>query len=102
MKATVGETVAATGRIPAPHRTRYAFPGPILSLTGRRVQRNDFALIDDSDAVAQVLGFIHEVGNEHNRLTLCPDRPDQFPCGPAGLRIQSAGQFIQKYDFPDR
>ena len=53
-------------------------------------------------AVAQVLGFIHEVGNEHHRLTLCPDRPDQFPMWPCGLADLIRWSVHPEIRLPDR
>src|SRR5262245_14601782 len=53
-------------------------------------------MIDDGDAVAQNLGFIHVVRREHDRASHRLELGDQLPELPPRLRIESGGWLVEK------
>ena len=69
----------------------------VLGQQGRRcIQAEQVAVIDDGDAIAQLLRLVHVVGGEHHRLALGLDGLDPLPEVVARLGIQPRGGFIQK------
>src|SRR6516164_3922602 len=52
---------------------------------------DDPAMLDDGHAVAQALGFFHEMRGQANRLATLADAADQLPDRPPILRIQAGG-----------
>ncbi len=65
----------------------------------RRVEGDDFPVVDDGHAVAQVLGFFHVVGCQENCLSPVSDALHHFPHRPPRLRIEAGRQFVQKNEF---
>src|SRR5579863_2360470 len=60
---------------------------------------DDFAVLDDGDAVAQALGFLHQMSGHEDRFAAVADAAHQIPdCSP-GLRVEPGGQLIQKNYF---
>ena len=47
------------------------------------------------DAVAEVLGLLHEVGDEDHRHTLVADAVDQLPGLATRLRVKAGGQLVE-------
>jgi len=66
-----------------------------LGQRGRGVQRHDPASVDQRHPVAQPLGLLHEVGDEHDRDAPVAHALDQLPGVPPGLRVQAGGQLVQ-------
>ncbi len=62
----------------------------------RRAERDHFAVIDDRDAVAQNLGFVHVVRREHDRAAVRLEVGDQIPELAARLRIETGGRLVEK------
>ncbi len=63
---------------------------------GRRIERDDLALVDDGDAVA-VLGFVHVVrGDEDGDLLALVQLVDVLPDRGAGLRIEPDGGLVEE------
>ena len=66
---------------------------------GRRIERDQLAVIDDGDAVAEAVGFVHVVGGDQDgELALALDVGQHFPDGHAGDGIESGGGFVEKKD----
>src|SRR5271156_1657150 len=57
----------------------------------RRVDVDDAAVLDDSDAVAQALGFFHEMSGQKNGFAAFADAADQIPDGAASLGVEAGG-----------
>src|SRR5439155_9374757 len=62
----------------------------------RRAQGDDFAVIDDGDAVAETLGFIHVVRREQNSPSLRSEAAQDVPELPARLRIEPGRRLVEK------
>ena len=62
----------------------------------RRVDIDDAAVLDNGHAIAQPLGFFHQVGGHEHGLATRADAADQFPDRPPRLRIEPRRQFIKK------
>ena len=41
-------------------------PGTLAFSASRRIQRHQLSVIDDSDAIAQAVGFVHVVGRNQD------------------------------------
>src|SRR5208337_746415 len=55
------------------------------------------AQMHDRHPVAQVIGFLHEVGGHHDGGAIFPAQfLDMLPDGPAGHRIEAHGRFVQE------
>src|SRR4029079_8540613 len=53
--------------------------------------------LDDVHAIAEPLGFFHQVRREEDRLAAAPDAVDQVPDGPPGLRIKSGCELVEEH-----
>jgi len=75
-----------------------------LGETPRRVHRDDPAVIDDGDAIAQALGLVHEVSDEQNRDPAVSDVLDQPPGVTPGLGVEAGRQLVENGDprIPDQ
>jgi hypothetical protein len=65
----------------------------------RRVDRDHTTRVDQRDAIAQPLGLVHEVCDQHDRHAPVPDAFDQSPRLPASLRVKTCGQFVEDRDL---
>ena len=54
------------------------------------------AMIQHDQAVAQALGFVHEMGGQEDGLALLEQLLHAFPHQVAGLRVQAGGGFVQQ------
>src|SRR3984957_6279115 len=64
----------------------------------RRAQRDDAAVIDDGEALAECVGFFHVVRGEQNRFAAAVVLANDLPQQQARLRIEtSAGLIQEKY-----
>jgi hypothetical protein len=59
-------------------------------------QGDDFSVIDDRDAVAEDLRFVHIVCGEQDRSAARLELRDQIPELPARLRIEPGGRLVEK------
>ena len=62
----------------------------------RRAERDHLAVIDDRDAVAEHLRFVHVVRREHDRAAERFEFGDQIPELAARLRIETGGRLVEK------
>ena len=67
-------------------------------MPGGRVEGDDPARVDDGDPVAEPLGLLHEVGDQHDGDPAVADRLDQVPGVTAGLRVEPGGQLVEDRD----
>ena len=73
--------------------------GLLLQLL-RRSLRDDFAVIDDGDAMRHAVGFLHVVsGQEHGDMLLFVQLLDVRPELVAGLRIEAERGLVEEDDF---
>ena len=56
-------------------------------------------MVHDGHAVAQLGGFLHVVGREHDRLALGLESFDQVPERAPRLRVQTSGRLVQEDQF---
>jgi hypothetical protein len=62
----------------------------------RRAKSNLFAVVHDSDALAEALGFVHVMRGEKDGPAGELELLDQIPKLAAGLRVQAGGGLIEK------
>ena len=65
----------------------------------RRVDVDDAAVFDDGDAVAEALGFFHQMRGEEDGFAAVADAADEVPDGAAGLRVEAGGELVEEDDF---
>ena len=53
-------------------------------------------VVDDGDAVTEVLCLVHEVRHEHDRGAILPDLSDQIPCRSSRLGIQPLSELVEE------
>src|SRR2546425_6474465 len=78
------------------HRLRKASPEQILDQLSRRVERDDAALVDDRDAVAEDLGLVEVMGGEDDGRAAFLDAANQLPEVSASLRIESGRRLVEE------
>src|SRR5436305_4731265 len=66
---------------------------------GRGIECNQLAMMDDSNAIAEAVGFIHVMRGDQNReLTLALDVGQHLPNGNAGNGVEPGRGLVQKKD----
>src|SRR5580693_729218 len=63
---------------------------------GRSAQRDDAAMIDDGEALAEGVGFFHVVRGEQNGFAAAIVFANDLPQQQAGLRIKTSAWFIEE------
>ena len=63
---------------------------------GRRPARHETTVVDDADAVAQLLGFVHRVRGEHHGDPAVAQLLHQRPRGRAGVRVHPRGRLVEE------
>ena len=66
---------------------------------GGRVLDENFSVIDDSDAVAQLVGLFHVVGGEDDGDAFFAEPAHGFPHGDAALWVEAGAGFVEEEDF---
>ncbi len=61
-----------------------------------RVEREDPAVVHDRDAIAELVGLLHVVGGEQDRLTLAVELAEDLPQREATLRIEAGGGLVEE------
>jgi hypothetical protein len=84
---------------PAACRAKIAALTSSPGQAGRGVQRDDAPVIDQRHAVAEPLGFLHEVRHQHDRHAAVAHVLDQLPGLAAGLRIQARRHLVEHRDL---
>ena len=62
----------------------------------RRAKRDNVAVIDDCNAIAEAFRFFHVVGREDDRPSFRLELGDQIPLLPPGLWIQPGRGLVEK------
>ena len=60
-------------------------------------EREQLAVVDDGDVIAQTLGLFHVVRGVHDGAALRAERADQIENGVAGLRVHAGGGLIEHH-----
>src|SRR5207249_4597654 len=71
----------------------------LMNQLGRRTQRDHFAMIDDSHAVTEPLGFVHVVRREHHDAAGGFVAADYVPKLPPRLRIEAGRRLVQEEEL---
>src|SRR5262245_52591294 len=69
-----------------------------LQLLGSSL-RDDFAMVDDGEALAEGVGFVHVMGRQDDRFALAVVAADDFPEQEARLRIEAGGGLVKEEDL---
>ena len=64
-----------------------------------RIDRSHAPVVDDHDAVAETLGFFHEVGDEDDGDAVVANLLDGVPRRPPGLGVEARGEFVEHGDL---
>src|SRR5207302_681980 len=64
-----------------------------------RVQHYELAVVDEGEAVAQSLSFVHEVGHEYHGCAAVPDALDECPRLAPRLRVEPSDPIITFWAF---
>src|ERR671925_1034775 len=62
----------------------------------RRAEGDDATVVDDRDAIAQALRFLHIVRRQHNRSPTLPQVANELPKLAARLRIEAGRRLVEK------
>ena len=74
-------------------------PGNAVLERHGRIERDQLSVVDDRDAVAQAIGFVHVVGgNQHGEIAGVLEVVEHLPHGNAGDRIEPGGGLVEKED----
>src|SRR5258706_5400588 len=65
----------------------------------RSADGDNFAFVDDGDAVAQAFGFLDVMGGEENGALGVLHLADEVVNFEANLRVESGGRFVEKHDL---
>src|SRR5947209_19306987 len=66
---------------------------------GRRIERDDLAVVHDGDPVAEGLGFVRVMSGEDDGAPVLPDALSQLPEAASRLRIDPGRGFVQEKDL---
>ena len=66
----------------------------------RRIQRHEFAVVDDGDAVAELVGLVHVMGGDQDgQVALALEAREHLPHGDARDRVEAGGRLVEKEDL---
>src|SRR6185436_15139754 len=74
-----------------------AFGAVLAYEVGGRAHLDEPSMLDDGHAIAEPLGFFHQVRGEEDRLAAAPDAVHEVPYGPPGLRIEPRGELVEEH-----
>ena len=63
-----------------------------------RVEGEDRAVVDDRDPVAELVGLLHVVRGEEDRLPVVVQLAEDLPQGDAALRVEAGGRLVEEQD----
>ena len=66
-----------------------------LSFAGR-VEREEPAVVDDGQPVAELVGLLHVVGREEDRLAVDVELAEDLPQRDAALRVEAGGRLVEE------
>src|SRR5262249_4738430 len=66
---------------------------------GGGILRDDAPVIQDSDAVAEYLGLIHEVRRQEDGPALLAQPQDGLPEQAAALRVEASGRLVEEHEL---
>ena len=72
-------------------------PTVAFELRGR-VEREQLAVVHDRDAVAELVGLLHVVRGEQDRLPVGVQLAHDVPERDAALRVKAGGRFVEEED----
>ena len=64
----------------------------------RRAEREDLAVIHDADAVAELVGLLHVVRRQDDRLAGVVQAADDLPEADPALRVEAGGGLVEEQD----
>ncbi len=74
-------------------------PGTLCLSSIGRAQRDQLAVIDNGDAVAELVGLFHVVrGEQHGEVARLSEVVEHLPDGDAGDGIEAGGGLVEKKD----
>src|SRR5687767_10312122 len=65
----------------------------------RRVHVGNAAVLDDRNPVAELLGFLHEMGREKYSLSSLANATHELPDRSTGLRIETGRELVEEYEL---
>src|SRR5207249_3142536 len=83
-------------RIAADRELDHMMPAQTLDEIRRRALRNDLAMIDNDQAIAETLGLIHVVSREQHGPAGALKTANNIPKLSATLRVESSGGLVKK------
>ena len=72
-------------------------PVGVLELGGR-AEGQHLAVVDDGEAVAELVGLFHVVGGEQDGLAVAVQLAEDLPQGDAALGIEAGGGLVEEQD----
>ena len=91
-------TRASSSRSPsAVTVTIVSMPTDCLSAAGR-VEREQPAVVDDREPVAELVGLLHVVRGEEDRLAVAVQLAEDVPERDAALRVEAGGRLVEEQD----
>src|SRR6185312_7796734 len=63
---------------------------------GGRIFDQDFSVVDDGEAVAELVGLFHVVGGQHHSNPFSPQAADAVPHGEAALGVETGAGLVEK------
>ena len=70
-------------------------PTDCFSAAGR-VEREDLAVVHDRHPIAELVGLLHVVGRQQDRLPLAVQLAEDLPQRQAALRVQARGRLVEE------
>ncbi len=77
-------------------RVQHRCGAQAVNETGRGVQREKPAIVDDAHPVGELGRLVHVVGGEHDRDAPLAQVPDPVPDEQPGVRIQAGGRLVEE------
>src|ERR1700733_6532856 len=80
-------------------RLNHVVSGNTLFERHRRIERYQLSVIDNGDAIAKAIGFVHVMsGNKHGEIAGVLKVVEHLPNGHAGDGIEAGGGLVEKED----
>ena len=92
MASAFGERLQVAGRVDS---QLGVVPGAGLEALGG-VEREQLAVVDDGDPIAELVGLFHVVRREHDGLALRVELAHDVPQREAALRVEARGRLVEE------